>query len=217
MKTDAELKRDVEDELDWDPAVNATALGVAVRDGVVTISGHLQTFPEKWFIQKALQRVGGIKAVALELAVRLSPDHRRSDTDVAQAADAVLKHLSSIPANAVRVMVDKGWVTLQGELEWDYQRRLVEKSISHLKGVIGVSNDISLKHRPQPPDLADRIRRALVRRAEREARHIDIRVNANGSVTLSGTVHSWPERAAAEGTVRSAPGVHWVSNQLKVE
>ncbi|WP_029001387.1 BON domain-containing protein [Azohydromonas australica] len=216
MKTDAELKKDVEDELDWDPAVNATALGVAVKDGVVTISGHLQTYPEKWAIQKAMRRVAGVKAVALELDVRLSPDHRRSDTDIAQAAEAALEQLSSIPGNAVRVMVDKGWVTLQGELEWDYQRRLVEKSVSHLRGVVGVSDDITLKHRPQPPDLAERIRKALVRRAEREARHIDIQTSGNGSVTLSGSVHSWAERSAAEGTVRSAPGVHWVTNQLKV-
>lgn len=217
MKTDAEVKKDVEDELDWDPAVNATALGVAVKDGVVTISGHLLTYPEKWAIQKALQRVAGVKAVALELDVRLSPDHRRSDTDIAQAAEAALEQLSSIPGHAVRVMVDKGWVTLQGELDWDYQRRLVDKSVSHLKGVIGVSDDITLKHRPQPPDLAERIRKALVRRAEREARHIDVQANDNGSVTLSGTVHSWAERSAAEGTVRSAPGVRWVTNQLKVE
>ncbi|MDZ5456776.1 BON domain-containing protein [Azohydromonas lata] len=217
MKTDAELKKDVEVELDWDPAVNATALGVAVKDGVVSISGHLLTYPEKWAIQKALQRVAGVKAVALELDVRLSPDHRRSDTDIAQAAEATVEQLSSVPANAVRVMVDKGWVTLQGELEWDYQRRLVEKSVSHLRGVVGVSNDIALRHRPQPPDLAERIRKALVRRAEREARHIEIKTSGNGSVTLTGVVHSWAERSAAEGTVRSAAGVHWVTNQLKVE
>lgn len=217
MRTDAELKKDIEDELDWDPAVNATALGVAVTDGVVTISGHLQTYPEKWAIQKALQRLGGIKAVALELDVRLSLDHRRSDTDIAQAAEAALEQLSSVPGSAVRVLVDKGWVTLQGELEWDYQRRLVEKSVSHLKGVIGLSNDITLKHRPQPTDLAERIRKALMRRAEREARHIEIQANADGSVTLDGTVQSWRERSAVEGTVRRAPGVRWVVNQLKVE
>ncbi|WP_157264382.1 BON domain-containing protein [Azohydromonas aeria] len=216
MKGDAQLKRDIEDEFDMDPAVQSTALGVAVKDGVVTVSGHLQTYAEKWAVEKALQRVSGIRAVALELDVRLSPDHRRSDTDIAQAAEAALSHLASIPATAVRLMVDKGWITLQGELEWEYQRRLVEKAVGALRGVIGVSNDTTLKQRPMPPDLAERIRQALVRHAQREARHLDIHVSGAGTVSLDGTVDSWREREAVEGTVRSAPGVRSVVNRLRV-
>jgi osmotically-inducible protein OsmY len=216
MKTDAELKKDVQDELAWDPAVDATAIGVAVKDGVVTLSGHLQTFAEKRAVRKALLRVDGVKAFALELDVRLSPQHRRSDTDIAQAAQTALANLAVLAQSSVQIMVDKGWITLQGELEWEFQRRLAEKTVGHLIGVVGVSNDITLKRYPMPPVLTERIRQALVRQAEREARHIDIRVNDNGTVTLGGTVHSWREREAAEGTARCAPGVQRVVNELKV-
>ncbi|WP_066342350.1 BON domain-containing protein [Azohydromonas lata] len=217
MKTDAELKQDVQDELEWDPAVDATTIGVAVEHGVVTLSGHLQTYAQKWAVQKALRRVAGVKAYALELDVLLAPNHRRSDTEIAQFAQAALQQLAVLPAAAVRLMVDKGWITLQGEVDWEFQRRLVEKTISHLTGVVGVSNDITLKHHSMPPDLNDRIRRALVRQAEREALHIKVQAHPSGTVTLRGTVHSWHERCAAEGTVRAAPGVRWVVNRIQIE
>lgn len=217
MKTDAELKRDVQDELDWEPAVDATAIGVAVESGVVTLSGHLQTCAQRWAVQKTLQRVAGVKAYALELDVLLAPNHRRSDTEIAQSAKAALQQLAMLPDAVVRLTVDKGWITLQGEVDWEFQRRLVEKTISHLKGVVGVSNDITLKHHTMPPGLDDRIRRALVRQAEREALHIKVQAHPNGSVTLSGTVYSWHERCAAEGTVRAAPGVRWVVNRIRIE
>ncbi len=217
MKTDAELKQDVQDELNWDPAVDATAIGVAVEGGVVTLSGHLQTYAQKWAVQKALQRVAGVKAYALELDVLLAPNHRRSDTEIAQCAQTALGQLAVLPDDAVQLMVDKGWVTVEGEVDWEFQRRLVEKTISHLKGVVGVSNDISLKHHAMPPDLADRIRHALLRQAEREALRIKVQAHSNGTVTLIGTVHSWHERCAAEGTVRAAPGVRWVVNRIQIE
>ncbi|WP_029001402.1 BON domain-containing protein [Azohydromonas australica] len=217
MKTDAELKQDVQDELDWDPAVDATAIGAAVECGVVTLAGHLQTYAQKWAVQKALQRVAGVKAYALELDVLLAPNHRRSDTELAQCAQAALQQLAMLSNVGVRPTVDKGWIKLQGEVDWEFQRRLVEKTISHLKGVVGVSNDITLKHHSTPPDLDDRIRRALVRQAEREALHIKVQAHPNGTVTLRGTVHSWHERCAAEGTVRAAPGVRWVVNRIQIK
>ncbi|MGM9488275.1 BON domain-containing protein [Ideonella sp. YS5] len=215
MKTDADLKREVEAELAWDPAVNANAIGVAVKDGVVTLSGHIDTYPEKWAAERALRRVRGVKALALELDVRLSPDHQRSDTDIALAAESALKWNSAIPPDSVRLTVDKGWITLRGELDWDYQRKSIEKSLRHLTGVIGISDEIGLHYRPVPGDISRRIREALTRQSEREARHLDIDVSGD-TVTLRGQVHSWHERDAAWGAAWSAPGVAKVIDELTI-
>ena len=215
MKTDADLKRDVNDELAWDPAVRSTAIGVAVKDGVVTLTGHLDSFAEKHAALRAVQRVAGVKAVALEVDVRLSPEHKRSDTDIAANVEQALRWNSLISPDAVRVTVDHGWVTLQGEVDWDYQRRSIEKTIRPLIGVVGISNGIKLKGRPQAADLVRKIESALLRQAIREARHIQVAVDGS-TVKLTGTVHSWQERAAAQGVAWSAPGVNAVINELKV-
>jgi len=215
MKTDADLKRDVTAELAWDPAVRSTAIGVAVKDGVVTLTGHLDTFAEKDAVSRAVQRVAGVKAVALELDVRLSPDHRRSDTDIAASVEHALQWNTSVPAPAIKLTVDHGWVTLRGEVEWDYQRRSAEKAIRPLPGVVGISNEIKLRVKPEAADLARNIESALLRQAIREARQIQVAVDGN-TVKLTGTVHSWHERAAAQGVAWSAPGVNAVVNELRV-
>ena len=151
MKTDADLKTDVTAELAWDPAVKATAIGVAVKDGVVTLSGHLETFADKHAAERALRRVAGVKAIALELDVKLSPEHRRSDTDIAAGAREALKWNTLVPLEAIRLTVDHGCVTLQGDVEWDYQRRVVEKAIRPMMGVVGISNEITLRVGPKSP------------------------------------------------------------------
>jgi osmotically-inducible protein OsmY len=188
---------------------------VAVKDGVVTLTGHIDTFAEKHAASRAVQRVAGVKAVALELDVRLSPDHKRSDTDIATSAEQALKWNTSVPAQAISLTVDHGWVTLRGELEWEYQRRSVEKAIRPLIGVVGISNEIKLRARPQATDLARNIESALLRQAIREARQIAVAVDGD-TVKLTGTVHSWHERAAAQGVAWSAPGVHSVVNELRI-
>jgi osmotically-inducible protein OsmY len=215
MKTDADLKREVEAELADDPAVNPAAIGVSVHGGVVTLSGHLDTYPEKRAVEQALRRVQGVKAIALELDVRLSPTHRRSDTDIAGSARQALKWHSVIPADAIRLTVDAGWVTLQGELDWHYQRQEAEEAVRTLRGVVGISNEISLKRRPTAAGVEHRIEEALKRQTEREARHLDIQVEQD-TVTLRGTVHSWHEREAAQGAAWSVPGVRKVFNELKI-
>lgn len=215
MKTDADLKRDVQAELAWDPAVKSTQIGVAVKDGVVTLSGHLETYAEKCAAERALRRVVGVKAIALELDVRLSPEHRRSDTDIANAAEQALKWNTLVPVDQVRVTVDNGWITLQGEVEWDYQRRSVEKAIRPLMGVVGISNELTIKQRVTPAGLQSRIAEALKRQVEREVKHLDIKVQGS-TVTLSGTVNSWHERDAAQGVAWSAPGVSAVINELRI-
>ncbi|HET7865582.1 MAG TPA: BON domain-containing protein [Burkholderiaceae bacterium] len=215
MKTDAELKRDVAEELAWDPAVNASAVGVAVKDGVVTLTGHLDTYAEKAAVERVLKRVGGVKAIALELDVRLAPGHVRSDTDIARAAEQALGWNSMVPANKVRVIVDRGWVTLQGQLEWDCQRQSAEKAVRALVGVVGLSNEIALTPRTAPSDVTRRIREALTRQAQREAKHLAVQVSG-GTVTLQGQVHSWHERQAAQGAAWAAPGVTQVINELTI-
>jgi len=215
MKTDADLKKDVSAELAWDPAINETAIGVAVKGGVVTLSGHLDTFGEKFAVERALRRVEGVKAIALELDVRLAPQHKRSDTEIADAAKAVLGSLTGVPVEKIRLTVENGWVQLAGEVEWDYQRRGVEAQLRHMLGVVGVSNGITLKHRVTPADLAKRIEEALDRQAHREARKIEIAVDGD-TVTLSGRVHSWQERDAVQGAAWSAPGVRAVINEVRI-
>lgn len=215
MKTDADLKRDVTAELAWDPAVMSTAIGVAVKDGVVTLTGHLETFAEKHAAARALRRVAGVKAIALELDVELSPDHKRSNTDIATSAEEALKWNTQVQLEAIRLTVDHGWVTLQGEVEWDYQRRSVEKTIRPLMGVVGISNEITLRAKPKASDLSRKIEEALTRQALREAKHIQVDVDGT-TVTLSGKVHSWQERDAAQGVAWSARGVHAVVNELRV-
>jgi osmotically-inducible protein OsmY len=215
VKTDAVLKSEVIAELSWDPAVKSTAIGVAVKDGVVTLTGHLETFAEKHAATRAVQRVSGVKATALELDVKLSPDHKRSDTDIATSAEQALKWNTVVPFDAIRLTVDRGWVTLQGEVEWDYQRRNVEKAIRPLMGVVGISNEITLRARAKAADLSRSIEEALTRQAIREAKQIQITVDGT-TVKLTGNVHSWHERQAAQGVAWSAPGVRTVINELHV-
>lgn len=215
MKSDAELKQDVEAELAWDPAIKAAAIGVAVKDGVVTVSGHLENYAEKWAVEDALRRIGGVKAIALELDVALSPDHHRSDTDIANAAQAALKWHALIPPSAVRVTVSNGWITLDGEMDWEYQRKSAENALRNLKGVMGITNLIKLKPRPLISDLQQRVQSALTRQAIREAKKLDIQFK-DGTVTLKGAVHSWHERDAVAGALWSVPGVRLVINELTI-
>jgi osmotically-inducible protein OsmY len=215
MKTDSDLKKDVMAELTWDPAVKADAVGVAVNNGVVTLSGHLDTYAEKFAAERALRRVAGVQAIALELDVRLAPQHKRSDTDIAAAAEQALRWHTSVPADKIRLIVENGWVRLQGEVEWEYQRRSVEKAIRPLVGVVGISNEIALKAKPVPADLAGRIEGALKRQALYEAKRVEVSI-AGSTVTLRGSVQSWQERDAVQGAVWSAPGVRSVINELRV-
>lgn len=215
MKTDAQLKTDVIRELEWDPSINAAHVGVAAQDGVVTLTGHLETFAEKYAIERAVQRVEGVKAVAVELDVKLSPGHQRSDSEIAQAAETAFRWNVLIPAERIRVKVEKGWVTLSGEVDWEYQRSGAARAVRGLTGVVGLSNAITLKPVITPSDVSNRIRAAFERHAQREAKHVDIAVSG-ATVTLRGQVDSWAEREAAAGAVWAAPGIAQVINELRV-
>ena len=216
MKTDIQLKNDILAELNWDPAVKATDIGVIVNDGVVTLTGHLSNYAEKHAVERAAQRVKGVKALAIDMTVRLESSHERSDADIALAAERALEWNVLVPDGKVQPIVEKGWITLHGELAWDYQRRAAEKAVRNMLGVVGVSNLIKVEPQVTPADVGKSIHDALARQADREARRVEITVDGS-QVTLHGTVHSWAERAAVQGAAWSAPGVSSVVNNLVVE
>lgn len=215
MKTDAQLKKDVIAELDWDPSINASQVGVAVKDGVVALTGHLDTFAEKYAIERAVQRVQGVKAIAVEVDVKLEPGHQRSDSEIAAAAEMALKWHALVPAERIQLKVEKGWVTLSGEVDWHYQRHNAETVVQPLEGVAGVTNEIALRQRPPSDYVAQRIHDALVRQAEAAAGGIEVVVE-HDTATLRGTVATLDERDAAQAAAWSAPGVSRVVNEIKV-
>jgi osmotically-inducible protein OsmY len=216
MKTDSEIKKDVLSELQWDPLISETKVGVTVNEGVVTLTGHLDTYAEKVAAKRAAGRVSGVKAIALEIDVIPAGIHQRSDTEIALAVEHALSWNTSVPQDRVKVTVEKGWVTLTGDLDWNFQRRAVERMVRPLKGVVGISDNIQLRTLPVPLKLQERIQEALTRQAMREARRIEVSVEGS-EVTLRGHVHSWAERNAVEGASWSAPGVTCVNNQVLVE
>lgn len=216
MKTDSVLKKDVLSELTWDPLIPEARVGVAVNDGVVTLTGHLDTYAEKVAVKRAVERVSGVKAIAVELDVIPVGVHQRSDTEIAAAVEHALSWNTSVPQDRVKVAVEKGWVTLSGEFDWNFQRRALERMIRPLKGVVGITDNIRLKALPIPVNLSSRIQDALTRQAVREARRIEISMDGS-VVTLRGHVHSWAERNAAEGATWSASGVSRVNNQLTID
>lgn len=216
MKTDTQLRNDVEAELNWDPAVPAASVGVTAHDGVVTLTGHLDSYAQKQAAERAAQRVQGVKALAVDIAVRLPIDHQRTDADIAQAVQRALEWNAFIPQGQIHPLVESGWITLTGEVEWNYQREAAEKALRHLLGVKGVSNLVKIKPTLHPGDVEKQIHNALSRQAERQARHLAIHVSGS-EVTLRGAVHSWAERKAAQGAAWATPGVSRVVNELQVQ
>lgn len=215
MKTDRQLKQEVEEELDYDPAVNAADIGVEVKERVVTLLGHPSSYAEKLAAEKAAQRVSGVKAVVVEMTVRLASADMRTDEDTASAVRAMLRWTVGLSEEAVKVQVEKGWVTLSGEVPNAHLSHLATRTVSHMRGVTGVSNLISVAGGKAAQDIGEKIERALQRHAEREAKHIQIEVR-DGTVTLKGKVGSYAERSAARGAAWSAPGVHAVIDDLDI-
>lgn len=216
MKTDTELQKDILEELLWDPIAPEARVGVAVRDGVVTLTGYLDTYGEKIAVEHAVIRVSGVKSIASEMTVVPPGAHKRTDTEIANAIEHVIAWSTTIPREKVKIIVENGWVKLSGELNWHYERQSLESMIRPLKGVIGIHDQITLKPLAVTANLTARIQNALTRQAVREAKHMNISVNGS-VVTLTGKLHSLAEKNAAVGTTWSAPGVTMVVDELTVD
>jgi osmotically-inducible protein OsmY len=213
VHTDQEIQTDVLAELRWDHSVQANEIGVAVKNGVVTLTGTVDTYLKKWKAEEAAHRVAGVTAVANDITVRTVGE--RTDADIADAAVHALKWNASVPAEKIQVTVDKGWVTLKGEVEWQYQREEAERAVRPLWGAKGVSNLIVVKPHASPTDLKKKIEDALVRSASIDANNITVEVQGSKAI-LKGKVGSWAERREAERTAWLAPGITSVDNQIKV-
>lgn len=215
MKTDLQLKSDVIAELSWDAGVNPTRIGVAVKNGIVTLSGEVDTHLQKHAVERAVRRVGGVRGMAVDLQVNLAPDHKRTDADIARAALHALDWHSSVPEERVKVAVEDGWITLTGEVDWSYQSASAEQAVRPLVGVTGVTNQIRLTQRASSNDIRSGIEGALARHAQRAARHLAVDVDGD-VVTLRGQVGSMAERKAAVGTAFATKGVARVVDKLEV-
>jgi osmotically-inducible protein OsmY len=215
MKTDSEIKDDVINELRWDPQItNPDAIGVAVTDGAVTLTGNVTTYAEKLATARAAERVYGVKAVANELQVKL-PGAPRDDSDIARAIAHVLEWNVQVPEGKVHARVQNGWVTLDGEVDYDYQRREVERMVRQVRGVIGVTDTITVKPPASPEKVQAVIEDAFKREAEIDARHIKVEVSDHTAM-LYGHVHSLHEASAARAAAAAAPGVAAVESHLLV-
>ena len=213
MKSDSQVKMDVSEELKWEPSVNATQIGVEVKDGIVTLAGHVDSYAEKWNAEKAAQRVSGVKALAVEMDVKLPGYSARTDADIARSAGQALSWTSYLPKDAIKIQVEKGFVTLSGEVEWQYQRNVAATAIRHLMGVTGVSDQIAIKATASAAAVKQGIEAALKRRATSDAGDISVAVKGS-NVTLSGPVHSWSERELARNAAWGAKGVHKVVDEM---
>jgi osmotically-inducible protein OsmY len=215
-KTDTDLQREVLDELRWEASVNAADIGVSVKGAVVTLTGHVPSYAEKWGAERAAKRVEGVRAVANELDVHLPSDNVRTDQDIAGACVNALKQNILVPDQRIKATVRKGWVELEGEVEWQFQRDAAERAVRYLPGVMGVSNLITVRPRVTASDLKSKIENAFKRSAAMDANRISVEVSG-GKVTLRGTVRSWAERDEAARTAWSAPGIIDVDNRITVE
>jgi osmotically-inducible protein OsmY len=215
MKTDSQLHKDIVDEMRWDPRVKEAEIAVSAKDGVVTLTGVVDTYAQKYAAERVVERVSGVRAIADDLQVKIQHSLLRSDTDIAHAAVNALRWDTEVPDEKIAVKVENGWVTLKGETEWNFQKSAAERDVRYLAGVKGVSNLIVVKPKVSAYEVKSKIEAALKRNAELDAKHITVEA-LGGKVTLTGSVRSWTERSDAERAAWAAPGVVEVDDRLAI-
>jgi osmotically-inducible protein OsmY len=216
MKTDSQLQKDVGEELKWEPQVTASQIGVEVKDGVVTLSGEVSSFAEKWNAERAAQRVSGVNALAVDLKVKISGLGARTDADIARSAENVLEWSTSVPDGAIKVMVEKGYITLTGDVDWQYQRLAAAASVRFLAGVTGVSDQIAIKPTLKVSAVKSDIDNALKRAAIADSKKIHVEIHGT-DVTLTGKVQNWAERDTATTSAWGTPGVQRVIDKMTID
>jgi len=215
MKTDLQLRDDVLAELEWEPAVHAAQIGVEARDGVITLQGRVGSYGEKWDAERAVQRVAGVQAVAVDLDVHLAGDVRCDDSDIAIAVNHALGWQVFVPKKQIKAQVEDGFVTLMGTVTWEYQRAAAASAVRYLAGVKGLSNQIHVEQAADVGRVKEEIEAALKRRAHDEAKRIGVAVSGS-QVTLSGVVPDWNERSIARETAWNTRGVRAVVDNMKI-
>jgi osmotically-inducible protein OsmY len=215
MKTDIELQRFVMEELAWEPSIEAAGIGVSAESGIVTLSGDVKSFPEKWAAERAAQRVSGVRAVTDQIVVTLPGDSHQGDTDIARATANSLDGNVSVPRNRIKVLVKEGFITLDGDVDFYYQKAAAEDAVRHLTGVRGVYNQLTVKPVVMAGDVKSKIEKALERAAEVDAQKISVEAH-NDRVILRGKVRTWLEREEAERAAWAAPGVSNVQNDIRI-
>jgi osmotically-inducible protein OsmY len=215
MKTDSQLLADVQAELEWDPSFDNRGIVVAVQDGVVTLAGYVSSYADKWAAEKAAKSVAGVRALANDIEVKLGTAAQRPDKNIAEAAANALKSNVSVPASDIKVIVNNGWITLEGKVTAWYQKNAAENTVRNLWGIKGISNNIDLKPQARAADVKSKIQEVFHRHATLDANRVNVAVS-DGSVTLTGEVRDWHEHDEAAAAAWSAPGVTRVQNMLSV-
>jgi osmotically-inducible protein OsmY len=213
MKSDAQIQQDVNNELQWDAAVDATKIDIAVKEGLVTLGGQVSSYSEKWQAEKAVQRIAGVKALVVKLAV--APLETRTDADIARAAEGALAAVSHVPKDAIKIQVENGWITLSGAVTWNYQRQNAVSAVRYLTGIRGVSDDIKIEADAPATQIKADIESALERRFDSEDQDIEVSVSGR-NVTLSGSVTSWWQRDLARSSAWNAVGVQNVTDHMTI-